>query len=43
MTTNDLAIQARGLSKDFGQLRAVDKLDLDVPRASIYGLSLIHI
>jgi ABC-2 type transport system ATP-binding protein len=37
MTTNDLAIQARGLSKDFGQLRAVNKLDLDVPRASIYG------
>lgn len=32
-----LAIQARGLSKDFGNLRAVDTLDLDVPRASIYG------
>jgi len=37
MNTNDLAIQARGLSKDFGSLRAVDSLDLDVPRASIYG------
>lgn len=35
--TGEFAIRARGLSKDFGQLRAVDKLDLDVPRASIYG------
>ena len=34
---DDLAIRARGLSKDFGSLRAVDRLDLDVPRASIYG------
>ena len=33
----ELAIRARGLSKDFDQLRAVDKLDLDVPKASIYG------
>ena len=33
----ELAIRARGLSKDFGQLRAVDRLDLDVPKASIYG------
>jgi ABC-2 type transport system ATP-binding protein len=37
MNTNDLAIKARGLSKDFGHLRAVDSLDLDVPRAAIYG------
>ena len=34
---DELAIRARGLSKDFGHLRAVDHLDLDVPRASIYG------
>ena len=34
---NELAIQARGLSKDFGDLRAVDSLDLDVPRGQIYG------
>jgi len=34
---DDLAIRARGLSKHFGSLRAVDRLDLDVPRASIYG------
>jgi ABC-2 type transport system ATP-binding protein len=32
-----LAIRARGLTKRFGDLTAVDHLDLDVPRASIYG------
>jgi ABC-2 type transport system ATP-binding protein len=32
-----LAIRARGLTKRFGKLTAVDHLDLDVPRASIYG------
>ena len=31
------AIRARGLSKHFGSLRAVDSLDLDVPRGQIYG------
>lgn len=31
------AIRARGLSKDFGSLRAVDSLDLDVPRGQICG------
>ena len=35
--TEQLAIRARGLSKQFGSLLAVDRLDLDVPRASIYG------
>jgi ABC-2 type transport system ATP-binding protein len=35
--TDELAIRARGLSKHFGSLRAVDRLDLDVPKASIYG------
>lgn len=35
--SEELAIRARGLSKQFGHLRAVDQLDLDVPRASIYG------
>ena len=34
---DELAIRARGLSKHFGELRAVDRLDLDVPKASIYG------
>ena len=33
----DIAIHARGLSKHFGDLRAVSKLDLDVPRGQIYG------
>ncbi len=33
----DYAIRARGLTKMFGDLCAVDSLDLDVPRAQIYG------
>jgi len=33
----DLAIEARGLSKNFGDLRAVSSLDLDIPRGQIYG------
>ncbi len=33
----DLAIRARGLTKQFGSLTAVDRLDLDVPRSIIYG------
>ena len=31
------AIRARGLTKDFGNVVAVNNLDLDVPRARIYG------
>lgn len=34
---SDFAIQARGLSKHFGELKAVSKLDLVVPRGQIYG------
>lgn len=34
---DNLAIRARGLTKRFGKLTAVDHLDLDVPRATIYG------
>ncbi len=34
---NSLAIRARGLSKEFGHVVAVNTLDLDVPRARIYG------
>jgi ABC-2 type transport system ATP-binding protein len=34
---NGYAIQARGLTRRFGDLIAVSKLDLDVPRAGIYG------
>ena len=32
-----LAIRARGLTRRFGALVAVDRLDLDVPRGQIYG------
>jgi ABC-2 type transport system ATP-binding protein len=34
---SEYAIEARGLSKHFGTLKAVDKLDLSVPRGQIYG------
>jgi len=34
---SDYAIEARGLSKHFGELKAVDSLDLKVPRGQIYG------
>jgi ABC-2 type transport system ATP-binding protein len=33
----DLAIEARGMSKDFGKVHAVRDFDLDVPRERIYG------
>ena len=33
----DTVISARGLTKRFGTLTAVDRLDLDVPRSIIYG------
>ena len=34
---DDIAIRARGLTKRFGALVAVDGVDLTVPRASVYG------
>ena len=34
---DELAIRARGLTKRFGQLVAVDHVDLSVPRANVYG------
>lgn len=34
---SEFAIQARGLTKQFGSLTAVNHLNLDVPRALIYG------
>ena len=34
---NDLAIHTQGLAKFFGKTRAVDGLDLNVPRGSVYG------
>ncbi len=33
----ELAIRARGLTKDFGHVVAVNGLDLEVPRSRIYG------
>ncbi|MDZ7643144.1 MAG: ABC transporter ATP-binding protein [Woeseiaceae bacterium] len=36
-TDSDVAIEARGLTKRFGDLVAVDHLDLSVPRSRIYG------
>ena len=38
MNGNELVIRARGLSKHFGKLTAVDHLDLSVPRAEVFGL-----
>ncbi|HNP63675.1 MAG TPA: ABC transporter ATP-binding protein [Woeseiaceae bacterium] len=35
--TSDFAIEAQGLSKSFGDLRAVSALDLKVPKGQIYG------
>jgi ABC-2 type transport system ATP-binding protein len=36
--TTDLAIEAAGLEKHFGSTRAVDGVDLVVPRGAVYGL-----
>ena len=35
--TSDFAIETRGLSKQYGTVRALDGLDLQVPRGAIYG------
>ena len=37
MTNGDTAIRARGLSKRFGQVAAVDGLDLTVQKREVYG------
>jgi ABC-2 type transport system ATP-binding protein len=37
-TSSNLAIEASGLVKAFGQTRAVDGVDLAVPRGSVYGI-----
>ena len=34
---NDIAIRARGLTKRFGELVAVDHVDLNVPKQQVYG------
>ena len=33
----DIAIRSRGLTKHFGPVRAVNDLDLDIPRSKIFG------
>ena len=37
MTRDDAAIVARGLTRNFGKLVAVDNVDLTIPRGRIYG------
>ena len=34
---SEIAIRTRGLTRRFGRLVAVDHLDLEIPRAEIYG------
>jgi ABC-2 type transport system ATP-binding protein len=38
MTSSNLAIEASGLVKAFGEVRAVDGVDLAVRRGSVYGV-----
>ena len=35
--TNEIVLRTRGLSKNYGRLWAVDKLDLDVRRGDVFG------
>src|SRR3954447_8268913 len=37
-TTPELAVSAHGLVKTFGQLRAVDGIDLEVRRGEVFGV-----
>jgi ABC-2 type transport system ATP-binding protein len=37
-TTSELAIETAGLAKSFGATRAVDGVDLAVPRGAVYGV-----
>lgn len=38
MTGTSMIVQARGLTKQYGKTTALNKVDLDIPRGSIYGL-----
>src|SRR4249919_3021224 len=38
MTTPDLAVSARGLTKSFGETRALRGIDLDIPRGTVLGV-----
>ena len=35
--SGDIAIHARGLTRRFGTLTAVDHVDLTIPRGAVYG------
>jgi ABC-2 type transport system ATP-binding protein len=35
---SDLVVEARGLTKHYGTLRALDHVDLDIPKGSIFGI-----
>ncbi|HCB06938.1 MAG TPA: daunorubicin/doxorubicin resistance ABC transporter ATP-binding protein DrrA, partial [Nocardioides bacterium] len=37
-TTTELAVSAHGLVKAFGDLRAVDGIDLEVRRGEVFGV-----
>ena len=37
LTMNDLAIECDGLTRSFGSIKALDALDLSVPRGQIFG------
>lgn len=37
-TTNEIMIKARGLTKDFGEVRAVDSVDFEVRKGEAFGL-----
>ncbi|MCI0850079.1 MAG: ABC transporter ATP-binding protein [Chloroflexi bacterium] len=37
MPTSDIVLSTRGLSKRYGRLMALDGLDLEVPRGTVYG------
>jgi ABC-2 type transport system ATP-binding protein len=37
-TAGDLAVEARGLTKAFGRSRALDGVDLAIPRGCVYGV-----
>jgi ABC-type multidrug transport system ATPase subunit len=36
--TSELGIEARGISRDCGHVRALDKVSLEVRRGEIFGL-----
>ncbi len=37
-SSNEIAVRFQGVTKRFGSLTAVDHLDLEIPRGSLYGL-----